>query len=218
MRKLLTFLWLLYLISCFVVFLLSGMIVPARELGVKNQLVILQWISPLGCSFEVWSQLIFHCVNFYRTFSHLLPTNKAYAASSGDESGASSNHLSPSDGNVNGFHPDDAKPANFVGPALRVSPTEHTSFYTAPKRAEVYRAPPGADGEKTNSFSVSTDLGSVKDRLAEVQPSERTSGFQRDARKARSQKRLAAYCTAMESIEASAQPVELEKEELDLIP
>lgn len=194
------------------------MIVPARELGVKVQLVILQWISPLGCSFEVWSQLIFHCVNFYRTFSHLLPTNKAYAASSGDESGASSNHLSPSDGNVNGFHPDDAKPANFVGPALRVSPTEHTSFYTAPKRAEVYRAPPGADGEKTNSFSVSTDLGSVKDRLAEVQPSERTSGFQRDARKARSQKRLAAYCTAMESIEASAQPVELEKEELDLIP
>ncbi|CAH8434561.1 unnamed protein product [Schistosoma rodhaini] len=44
------------------------------------------------------------------------------------------------------------------------------------------------------------------------------SVFQRGVHKSHSQKRVVAYCTAMESIKASAEPVELESEERELIP
>lgn len=42
--------------------------------------------------------------------------------------------------------------------------------------------------------------------------------FQRGVHKSHSQKRVVAYCTAMESIKASSEPVELESEERELIP
>ncbi|CAH8464538.1 unnamed protein product [Schistosoma turkestanicum] len=44
------------------------------------------------------------------------------------------------------------------------------------------------------------------------------SVFQRNLHKTHSQKRVVAYCTAMESIKASSEPVELESEERELIP
>ncbi|CAH8491832.1 unnamed protein product [Schistosoma haematobium] len=44
------------------------------------------------------------------------------------------------------------------------------------------------------------------------------SVFQRGVHKSHSQKRVVAYCTAMESIKASSEPVELESEERELIP
>ncbi|CAH8469019.1 unnamed protein product [Heterobilharzia americana] len=66
---------------------------------------------------------------------------------------------------------------------------------------------PGADGENIptdQSKSPSDDVDK--------------SVFQRNTPKSHSQKRVVAYCTAMESIKASSEPVELESEERELIP
>nr|CAH8826169.1 unnamed protein product [Trichobilharzia regenti] len=62
---------------------------------------------------------------------------------------------------------------------------------------------PGADGENIQVKSTNDEEKSV---------------FQRNAPKSHSQKRVVAYCTAMESIKASSEPVELESEERELIP
>lgn len=56
--------------------------------------------------------------------------------------------------------------------------------------------------------------------LADDDDSTSTGGqvFQRCVQRNHSQKRLVAYCTAMESIKASSEPVEFDNEERELIP
>ncbi|KAH8849519.1 Phosphatidylinositol 4-phosphate 5-kinase type-1 alpha [Schistosoma japonicum] len=71
---------------------------------------------------------------------------------------------------------------------------------------------PGADGEQVTP-SNQTKTPSDNDEVGEDK-----SAFQRGVHKSHSQKRVVAYCTAMESIKASSEPVDLESEERELIP
>ncbi|OON20295.1 hypothetical protein X801_03826 [Opisthorchis viverrini] len=125
--------------------------------------------------------------------------------SGGDDVGASSAKRLPDDSNPNGLQHDTSGLQHHKTSPLRSSGAQHGISSDAFRWS---RAPPGADGEKI--VSISSDFPT-----AGPSPS---STFERDAARGRSTKRLAAYCTAMESIEASAKPVELEKEEMDLIP
>ncbi|KAA3678914.1 1-phosphatidylinositol-4-phosphate 5-kinase [Paragonimus westermani] len=130
------------------------------------------------------------------------------AASGGDECEAPTINA-----NHNGFHPDVASSQRDIVEPLRSSFTSNSSMTTAASsRSHQYRVPLGADGERI------LPVGSLTDPVNQAQASSPSSNFQRGTSRARSGKRLAAYCTAMESIEASSKPVELEKEELGLIP
>ncbi|KAF7258533.1 hypothetical protein EG68_03892 [Paragonimus skrjabini miyazakii] len=132
----------------------------------------------------------------------------AVAASGGDEFEASAINA-----NHNGFHPEVASSQRDIVEPIRSSFTSNSSMTTATSyRSHQYRVPPGADGERI------VPIGSLTDSVSQAQASSPSSNFQRGTSRARSGKRLAAYCTAMESIEASSKPVELEKEELGLIP
>ncbi|KAF6767934.1 hypothetical protein AHF37_10154 [Paragonimus kellicotti] len=132
----------------------------------------------------------------------------AVAASGGDEFEASAINA-----NHNGFHPEVASSQRDIVEPIRSSFISNSSLTTAASsRSHQYRVPPGADGERI------IPVGSPTDFVSQAQASSPSSNFQRGTSRARSGKRLAAYCTAMESIEASSKPVELEKEELGLIP
>ncbi|GAA56497.1 phosphatidylinositol-4-phosphate 5-kinase type-1 gamma, partial [Clonorchis sinensis] len=130
---------------------------------------------------------------------------KTSTPSGGDDVGAPSAKPLPDDSNPNGIQHDTSGLQHRKTSPLRSPGAQHG---TASDSFRWARAPPGADGEKIVTISSDLPTGGPS-------PS---STFERDAARARSTKRLAAYCTAMESIEASAKPVELEKEEMDLIP
>ncbi|TGZ58477.1 hypothetical protein CRM22_009618 [Opisthorchis felineus] len=130
---------------------------------------------------------------------------KTSTPSGGDDIGAPSAKRLPDDSNPNGLQHDTSGLQHHKTSPLRSSGSQHG---TASDSFRWARAPPGADGEKIVTIGSDLPTGGPS-------PS---STFERDAARARSTKRLAAYCTAMESIEASAKPVELEKEEMDLIP
>ena len=92
---------------------------------------------------------------------------------------------------------------------------QRTEISSPNTSARVVIINPGAKGETSSSSRQATShTNPSKSGLA----SEKSPIFERSAPKARSQKRIAAYCTALESIEASAEPVELESDERELIP
>ncbi|CAH8439060.1 unnamed protein product [Dicrocoelium dendriticum] len=147
--------------------------------------------------------------------STLTPTGRSSnlataAASGGDAFPRSANHVSHSGSDLNGVHSKD--------PLLR---------FSSPQNVRISSVGPSAAGQRESGYHYFTNQGADGESLPPSSSSPipridaqapKNLNFQRAAARLRSGKRLAAYCTAMESIEASAKPVELDKEELDLIP
>ncbi|CAL8100607.1 unnamed protein product [Calicophoron daubneyi] len=150
-----------------------------------------------------------------RTERHSLKTTQGAAgspASCGDEARSRSDGHTP----VNGVHLDSSEVSRVDLSSL---PRFPVSSGVSGLHATPHSLSPGADGERNVSFRPPGVIdNSVSYPENRVLYSPKSSGFQRNVGRARSHKRLAAYSTAMESIEASAKPVELEKEEVDLIP